>query len=120
MGIVLEKKVEQQDGVFYRYAIGKIKFWFVQQNNTGDIYCVYTSIEDKEYSNDFEIRIYNDRNDTFYPIQFRMEVRSQDILTSAVDGLVEKIKYISSVVDAIQNFFETSEHRQKYKGKISC
>lgn len=120
MDIILEKKTEQQDGVFYRYTIGEVKFWFVQENNNGNIYGVYTSIENKEYANDFEIRIYNDRGDPSYPVQFRMEIRRQDILTSAIDDHIEKIRYISSVVDAIQNFFETGEHRQKYKGEISC
>lgn len=119
MDIILEKKLEQQGEVFYRYAIGNIKFWFSQANDSGNIYVVYVSVEDKEYADDFEICIYNnDRNDVYYPVQFRMEIRRQDILTSAIDEHIEKIKYISSIVDAIQNFFETSEHRQAYKGKF--
>lgn len=118
MHIILEKKLERQDEIFYRYSVGKIKFWFSQTNNTGNIYAVYVGIEDKEYANDFEIRIYNnDREDIYYPVHFRMEIRRQDILTSAINEHIRKIKYITSVVDAIQNFFETSEHRQLYKGK---
>lgn len=120
MNIILEKKLEKQDEVFYRYSIDKIKFWFSQAKNNGNIYIVYVDIEDDKYSSDFEIHIYNDdRNDVYYPVQFRMEIRKQDVLTSAIDGHIEKIKYISSIVDAIQNFFETSEHRQAYKGKFS-
>ena len=120
MDIILEKKMEQQDGVFYRYSIENIKFWFVQQNNNGNIYYVCTSIEDSGYSNDCEIRIYcNDYKDIFYPVQFRMEIYKKDILTSVIDEHVENIKYIGAILDKIQNFFETSEHRQMYKGKLS-
>ena len=37
MNIILEKELEKQDEIFYRYSIDKIKFWFSQAKNNGNI-----------------------------------------------------------------------------------
>lgn len=63
------RKTEEDNKVFYRYRFDTCKFWFEQDQITGNIYRV--DIVDRQYP---EVDYYvDDTEDRFYPSQIRLD-----------------------------------------------
>ena len=110
MEVKLEKKEEKGNEVFYRYRIGSYKMWFVQNVRSGDIFTVSTATSDKEYE-DFDLYVVAyDEGDRWYPVEFKLRGFSPRMTTAEAALYAKRMTEVCVVLDAIQNFFETSFH----------
>lgn len=108
--IKLEKKEDKGVETFYQYRIGDYKFWFTQNNKTGDIFTVSNSCDNKMYE-DFDLSIVaHEENDRWYPNKFAFRGVSSRMTTAEAAVYAQKMTEVCAVLDAIQNFFETSFH----------
>ena len=108
--VKLEKKEEKGNEIFYRYQIGGFKVWFTQNVRSGDIFTVSIAANNKEYE-DFDLcAMTYEENDHWYPVKFTLRGFSSRMTTAEAAMYAERMTKVCTILDAIQNFFETSFH----------
>ena len=116
--VVLEiekKSPSDENGMFYRYAIGNFKLWFSQDMETGNIYSVGFK-ENGDALKDFELHIFadEDKQGGYYPNQFLIRPRSYPMTTQDAWEFMQNLKKACRVLDAVEEFFASSRHYALY------
>lgn len=108
----LEYTKKEQDGsVFYQYSYDDCRFWFSQKPN-GNIYGV--TVENNMHPQvDFYVE---DGEYDFYPQIVRMNIpRVQITSETGMEKFNRMVQDVCKLRQALQNFFETSEHAKLYR-----
>lgn len=106
----LEKRDEINKETFYRYRFGEMKFWFSQQNDSGNIYKVNVDIEDLPCS------ILPVRLSDYYPLGFaaEIELKGRWKNTEEFNSYVSQLYKLNYYREQIQDFFIKSWHFDVY------
>lgn len=116
MKAILElKKVRDEGDIFHRYNIDGTQVWFVQYQDSGNIYTVSVRAGD-EIKEDFRFYVQDgSHNERYYPEYIEINTNHERLTIGQVDDYVSGLLYAKKIAKAIMELFENGEHIELYK-----
>ena len=113
--VVLELKKKRDEGdIFYRYNISGTQVWFSQYPTNGNIYAVMVRPSDELEG----IKFYAHDGSMYgicYPDWIEIDVEHTALNDEQVDEYISKLKLAKEVAKAIEDIFESPEHKDLYE-----